>query len=64
MKNKNLRAMIAQKTHQSGNAVDVVILNNDELAYAMGGLSDPCPNLTSCGSYSKCNGNCSVKIVV
>lgn len=39
----------------------IIILNEDDLIYAMGGDQDiSCPMLTSCGTFGECNQKCTV----
>lgn len=63
MKNQKLKSLISRKELDKNSLADVTILNNDEIAMALGGTAVlGCPSLQSCGSFANCDNKCSVKV--
>lgn len=63
MKNQKLKNLISRKGLDKISRTDVTILNQEEIALAMGGIALlSCPSLTSCGTYANCDNKCSVKV--
>jgi hypothetical protein len=63
MKNQKLKNLISLKDLAKTSLTGATILNDDEIACAMGGTSVlSCPSLTSCGTFGNCETKCSVKV--
>jgi hypothetical protein len=62
MKNSRLKSMLAARMSDlQSSAADTRILNASELDLLTGGEKPvQCPNLQSCGTFSNCNGKCTV----
>jgi hypothetical protein len=53
---------MAQKRDVAQPNAEVTVLNEDQLMQLVGGASlTECPKLTTCGTFSDCNGKCVVK---